>query len=295
MKKAANTSAIGNTVNNALATAIATITDNAPTVIRKADVVGSFVMFDDDDKATLKAGSKLTALEIGELCADYANKAASATVRACNVLSLAHMLPPVETPRADGKGTYQRKAFDIASEYAKGRCKTVSAWNNVQGMFRSIQVGEKLKLNPFKVKNGLGYLNAMNFLNDDGTLKESAKSDAGVLALMDKTVGNNALVDKLGEVKKRHNEAAKADGKPVPFPAVESKAEREAQAKLEAEKAKSNDTADAINREVVSVIGRVQNMFDNLPTDGGAAKAREAIRAILREKVNALALLVNGK
>lgn len=192
-------------------------------VDRKPDTIASLLTFHADGSATFTKGANLNAYELGEYAGQQANDSQSAALRAVSALRIARDLPDVDAPKASGEGTYKRKAFDVACDRCASVCRTTSAWSNVKGLIEAVDVAIANQLEPYKVKNSLGYLKKLNLLDDKLKLKDGAKADVGVKAVLDKTVKSNAVVKKLQEAKASHNAEAKAAGKEVPFPSLESK------------------------------------------------------------------------
>jgi hypothetical protein len=238
-------------------------------VIRKAEDVAKLLSFDElKGTALFTKGAQLSARELGGYAASQANAAESANLRAVAALRIAKNLPDIDTPKASGEGTYKRKAFDVACEYCASQCKTPSTWQNIRGLIAAVEVSlANGEIEPYKLKNSLGYLNALGVI-DEKTLKikDSAKSDVGVKAILDKTVKATAVLPQLTEAKRAHNAQAIAEGKEVPFPVQLSKDQKEALAKAEAEKAKlqagGTDVVGSVARQITTVIGLWQKTVD---------------------------------
>lgn len=263
------------TNNKALATAIAT----TPTVtVRTADQLDKLVTFNADGTATFKAGAEFNAYELGAYAATRANDAQSASLKAVAMLRIARQLPDVKVPKASKPNeTYERKAFDVACDECAKLCVTASAWQNVKGLILAVDIAEANQLEPFKVKNSLGYLNKLG-LYDEKTfkLKNDAKSDVGVKALLDKSVRNNAVVKKLHEAKLAHNAEAKAAKKELPFPSVEARTKPATAGTAGTNTAQTDATPDSVNRILMSATGLWDKLVGIDPAN--VAKLREACK-----------------
>lgn len=274
---------MSNNNSKALATPI-----QAPEVIRSADKVASLLTFDESKGTALfTKGANLTARELGTYAASQANAAESANLRAVASLRIAKDLPKVLVDKASGEGQYERSAFDVACDECAKLCKTPSTWQNIRGLILAVEVSlANGELEPYKLKNSLGYLNALGLI-DEKTLKikDSAKRDAGVQAILDKTVKATAVLPKITEAKRAHNAQAIAEGKEVPFPTQLNKDQKDALAKAEAAKlAKASGTVDAIGavaRDIKAVIGNWQKAVD--ADSANIAKLREACKVELSD------------
>lgn len=256
------------------------------TVDRAPMAIGKLLSFTGRGDATFATGANFTATELGEYAAQEANDSQSAALRAVAALRIARGLPKVKVPKA-GKPdeTYERDAYDIACERCASLCVTASAWQNVKGLVLAVDIALANQLEPYKVKNSLGYLNKLGLI-DEKTLKikASAKDDIGVKSIMDDSVKSNAVVKKLNDAKLAHNAEAKAAKKEVPFPSLEKKT---APATPVVTAVSTDATPESLARMIASVVG----LHDKLA--GIDAKNIPLIRAACKAELEKLAKL-NG-
>jgi hypothetical protein len=271
---------------------IVTNTVQPVTVDRKPEAIGSLLTFNNDGSATFKAGAAFNAYELGEYAGAQANDSQSAALRAVAALRIARDLPAVKVPKASKpEETYERSAFDIACERCASVCLTTSAWQNVKGLILAVDIAIANQLEPYKVKNSLGYLNKLG-LYDEKTLKlkADAKDDVGVKAILDKSVKSNAVVKKLEEAKRAHNAEAKASKKEVPFPSLEKKtAVAAATGAGGTNTAQTDATPESVNRILMSATG----LWDKLVGIDAANVAK--LRAACKAEVEKLAKLAGFK
>jgi hypothetical protein len=267
------------TESKALETAIQPI---ATVTVRTADQLEKLVTFNNDGTATFKAGADFNPYEIGAYAATRANDAQSASLKAVAMLRIARKLPKVKVPKASKpEETYERDAFEVACEECAKLCVTASAWQNVKGLITAVDIAEANQLEPYKVKNSLGYLNKLGLIDEKTLkLKDSAKSDVGVQAILDKGVKSNAVVKKLNDAKLAHNAEAKAQKKEVPFPSLERKTTAPAPAVTTAQ-------TDATPESVARIIASAWGLWDKLVGINAAnvAKLREACKGDLEKLV----------
>lgn len=268
--------------------AIVTATATAPSVtIRKTEQIAKLLTFNPDGSASFTKGADLNAYELGAFAADRANAAQSSSLQAVAALRIARSLPKVKVPKATkADETYERDAFEVACEECKKFCVTPSAFQNVKGLIEAVDIAEKNQLEPFKVKNSLGYLRKLSLI-DENTLKikDSAKDDVGVRAILDGSVKGNAVVPKLREAKIAHNAEAKAQGKEVPFKDVEAKA-KPTSTTTSTTTVNTELTPEGVVRMITTVVGAWDKLAGKDPAN--ISKMRELAPAEL-EKLAKLA------
>ncbi len=257
------------------------------TVIRPANVIEGLIEFGQDDRASFRPGSQVSADELAGFGLAKLDDVGSRTIRLVNVIRLAKQLPGVTVPMIDENGQVkkngdkaivkQQPAFDYVCAKIAKDCKTASTWQNIKGLIGCAELADAKGWvsSPFAVKEAMGYLTKAGVVKTDDDGKYVVIGTDPVVKQLKSGVGVNAVRPVLDKAKLAANKKAETAGTPAPFPK---------KGNIVPITAPVADTAEKLDREIVSLIGRFEKFTSS-------SEKRDAFRKVIRENVKKLAVM----
>jgi hypothetical protein len=192
---------------DAQASTAVTVIDGLAMPERSTDEIGKCFAYDENDNASLVAGSELKASELLWYVSRKGERISSETTRLANVIRLARALPAVT------EGNLTVPAFAWVTVKLKANASTGSAFANMLGLIPALDIKDRnslpATLSVFAVKNAIGWLKEREVINGEGKFTAKAVNDPVALALKE-GVGATKLAKDIAT--RRELEKAAASG-----------------------------------------------------------------------------------